>query len=196
MLLPAKLDEMASVRVNEAWGSISPTTNRILPNDVFVGRTLVDLENSSFPVRVANVSDSGRTIRKGTELATCEMVESVFAEEESTPSAVNQEAEVPSLVRDLYEHSAVNLNDDQKVTLWKLLCEFSDVFSEVSHDLGRTSKVKHTIDTGDARPIRQPATRLPLSRMKEASRLISDMSKQFIVESLDSASCACQEKGW
>ena len=81
VLLPAKLDEMASVRVNEAWGSISPTTNRILPNDVFVGRTLVDLENSSFPVRVANVSDSGRTIRKGTELTTCEMVESVFAEE-------------------------------------------------------------------------------------------------------------------
>ena len=44
------------------------------------------------------------------------MVESVFAEEESTPFAMNQETEVPSLVRDLYEHGAVNLDDDQKVT--------------------------------------------------------------------------------
>ena len=179
-LLPARLDEMGSV--NEAWGSVSPTTKRILPNDVLVGRTLVDLRNSSFPVRVANVSDSSRTIRKGTELATCEMVESVCTGEESTPSAMNRKTEVPSQVRDLYERSAVNLDDDQKVTLRKLLCEFSDVFSEGSHDLGRTSEVKHTIDTGDARPIRQPARRLPLSRMEEASQLISDMSKQGIIE--------------
>ena len=56
------------------------------------------------------------------------------------------------------------------------------MFSEGSHDLGRTSEVKHTIDTGDARPIRQPARRLPLSRMEEASQLISDMSKQGIIE--------------
>ena len=42
-LLPARLDEMGSV--NEAWGSVSPTTKRILPNDVLVGRTLVDLRN-------------------------------------------------------------------------------------------------------------------------------------------------------
>ena len=54
------------------------TAKRILPNDVLIGRTLVDLQNSSFPVRVANVSNSSRTIRKGTELATCEMVESVL----------------------------------------------------------------------------------------------------------------------
>ena len=97
------------------------------------------------------------------------MVESVFTGEESTPSAMNRKTEVPSQVRDLYERSADNLDDDQKVTLRKLLCEFSDVFSEGSHDLGRTSEVKHTIDTGDARPIRQPARRLPLSRLEEKS---------------------------
>ena len=90
--------------------------------------------------------------------------------------------QVPSQVRDLYERNVVNLDDDQKVALRELLCEFSDVFSEGSHDLVRTSEVKHTIDTGDARPIRQPARRLLLSRKEEASKLISDMSKQGIIE--------------
>ena len=117
-LLPAKLDEMGSS--NEAWGSIKPTTKRILPNDALVGRTLVDLRNSSFSVRVANVSDSSRTSRKGTELATCEMVESVLTGDEFTRSAINRKREVPSQVRDLYERNAVNLDDDQKVTLRKL----------------------------------------------------------------------------
>ena len=181
-LLPAKLDEIGDV--NEAWGSVSPTTKRILPNDVLVGRTLVDLRNSSFPVRVANVSDSSRTIRKGTELATCEMVESAVTGDESTCSAMSRETvrDIPRQVRDLYERSAINLDNDQTVTLRKLLCEFSDVFSEGSHDLGRTSEVKHTFDTGDARPIRQPPRRLPLSKMEEASKLISDMSTQGIIE--------------
>ena len=170
-LLPAKLDGRGSV--DEAWGSVSPTAKRILPNDVLIGKKLVDLRNSSFPVRVANVSDSSRTIRKGTELATCEMVESVLTGDGSPCSAMNRETEIPRQVRDLYERSAVNLDDGQKVTLRKLLCEFSDVFSEGSPDLGRTSKVKHTTDTGDARPIRQPARRLPLSKMEEALKLIS-----------------------
>ena len=95
---------------------------------------------------------------------------------------MNWETEIPRQVHDLYERSAVNLDNGQKVTLWKLLCEFSDVFSEGSHDLGRTSKVKHLIDTGDDRPIRQPARWLPLSKMEEASKLISDMSTQGIIE--------------
>ena len=42
--------------------------------------------------------------------------------------------------------------------------------------------MKHTIDTGDARPIRQPPRQLPLSNMGEASKLMSDMSTQGIIE--------------
>lgn len=90
-LFPAKLDELSSV--DEMWGSVSPTTKRILPSDVLVGRTLVNLRNSSFPVRVANVLDNSRTICKGTKLAACEMVESVLSGDKS---AMNRDTEVPN----------------------------------------------------------------------------------------------------
>ena len=60
------------------------------------------------------------------------------------------------------------------------MCEFADVFSKRSHDLGRTSEVKHRIDKGDVRQIRQSARRWPLSKLEEASRLVSEMNKHCV----------------
>lgn len=48
--------------------------------------------------------------------------------------------------------------------------------------MGRTSRVKHKIDTGASRPIRQSARRLPISKMKEAAKAIDDMKEQGIIE--------------
>ena len=38
----------------------------------------------------------------------------------------------------------------------QLLAKFSDVFSAGPHDLGCTDLVKHHIDTGSSKPVRQP----------------------------------------
>ena len=54
-------------------------------------------------------------------------------------------------VSDLFEHSSVNVGVDQREKIHSFLTEFADVFSTGPQDLGRTSKVKHKIDTGDAR---------------------------------------------
>ena len=70
-LLPGKLD--GEYDTNGAWGSVSPTTKRVLPNDLLVDRT-VDLRRPGFPVRVANISDFSRTIPEGTELTTISVV--------------------------------------------------------------------------------------------------------------------------
>ena len=44
-----------------------------------------------------------------------------------------------------------------------MLTEYQDVFSKGTEDMGCTDLVKHQIDTGEARPIRQPPRRLPIA---------------------------------
>ena len=48
--------------------------------------------------------------------------------------------------------------------------------------MGKTNVVKHTINTGDARPIRQQPRRLPFHQREEVQRLLRDMLKQGVIE--------------
>ena len=91
-------------------------------------------------------------------------------------------AELPHHLRDLYERSATDLTAKEAEQLLDLLLEFSDVFSEGSHDLGRTDMVKHQINTNGAAPIRQSPRRLPLAKREAATKAIDEMSKQGVIE--------------
>ena len=52
----------------------------------------------------------------------------------------------------------------QREELAAMLTEYQDVFSKGPEEMGCTDLVKHQIDTGEARPIRQPPRRLPIAK--------------------------------
>ena len=83
---------------------------------------------------------------------------------------------------ELFERSCKDLDPGQRKDLVNLLSEFSDVFAASPSDLGRTEVVRHEIDTGDARPIRQPARQLPIHRRNEAEEHVKDMLERGIIE--------------
>ena len=61
---------------------------------------------------------------------------------------------VPPHLKDLFERSIVNLNDDQAIALGKTLIDFSDVFAKNDFDIGCFSGgIVHDIDTGDSKPV-------------------------------------------
>jgi hypothetical protein len=55
-----------------------------------------------------------------------------------------------------------------------------------NEDYGRTNKVYHRIDTGDARPIRQTPRRMPLAKQAEVSEMLDDMEPRGAIVELDS----------
>ena len=108
-------------------------------------------------------------------------------------------AELPHHMRDLYDRSVTDLTAEEARQLYDLLHEFSDVFSENSHDLGRTDMVKHLINTGGAAPIRQPPRKLPLAKREEAIGAVKEMYKQGVIEpsaSPWSSRSSCEEERW
>lgn len=190
-LVPGKLDGAFSTY--ETWGSVCPAGDGSFSKKILVGRTLVTLGNSAFPVRVVNVSDASLNVAKGSELAVCEAVEYVSSVEPLENPKSN--TEIPSHIYKLFERSSTYLDKDQKDKLHTLLTEYADIFSSGPQDIGKTSKVKHSIDTGESRPIRQPARRLPLAKLDLASKAIKEMSDQGVIESSSSPWTACKEEG-
>lgn len=89
-------------------------------------------------------------------------------------------------VETVWRNSCEGLCPQQCARLWALLAEFQDSFATCPEETGRTHLVQHSIDTGDARPIRQQPRRLPLARQGVADRILTEMQEADIIEPSDS----------
>ena len=74
------------------------------------------------------------------------------------------------------------LNPDELDQLKKLLIRSSDVFALNDNELGCTGLVKHTIDTGDHPPIKQPPYRAPVVYREKIEQTVADMQARGIVK--------------
>jgi len=66
--------------------------------------------------------------------------------------------------------------------LMQLLIDYCGVFSFDEADLGRTSVIKHSIDTQGARPVRQPLRRQPPVHQEAIRDHVQTMLKQGVIE--------------
>ena len=74
------------------------------------------------------------------------------------------------------------LTEDQKQSLLEVLSEYADIFAEDTSQLGRTSLVKHHIDTGDHQPIRSRPYRVSPFKKEIMTEHIKDMEKNNIIK--------------
>jgi hypothetical protein len=84
------------------------------------------------------------------------------------------------------EAARPHLSNGKFQELEELLAEYENIFAADSEDHGRTNKLYHRIDTGDARPIRQPSRRLPLPKQAEVSEILDDMQCRRVIEESES----------
>ncbi|XP_053376865.1 uncharacterized protein LOC128547752 [Mercenaria mercenaria] len=103
-----------------------------------------------------------------------------------SPSGGN--LEVPEHLKDLYERSVTDLTEEQAVKLSELLIKYQDVFAKSPEDLGRNNSVLHKINTGQAKPIRQPPRRQPIG--------IRDTEKEEVYKMLDRGVIEQSKSSW
>ena len=167
--LPPLSESVVPVTVSGAtehqkWGLLEQTSSPHPYNDLLVARTLVNLDGKQIPLRVMNLSTLPQKINKGAELAHCETLpanctmETDATDDLRVVGAVQNlggETKLPHHLTDLYNRSTKNLTRSESSEVFKLLCEFADIFSTDHSDLGCTDLVQHHINTGNAAPIRQ-----------------------------------------
>ena len=151
---------------------------------VVVARALVQPKDARVPARLLNVSEEAVRIHQGTKLATLSPVETP-----PTPTACIASAAVESvtsekreMLRALAGGDNKELGDGEKEKLFSLLLMYAHVFTGPEEELGRTSRLRHSILTGDAPPIRQAVRRIPPHRRKEVQDLLEDMLKKNVIK--------------
>jgi len=98
-----------------------------------------------------------------------------------------KEQEVPKHIQDLYERSTQGLDNRETDIAKEKLVSYSKLFAETSEELGQSDVVEHTIDTGDNRPVKQRARRIPIAHQEIAENMVSEMLKKKVIRSSTSA---------
>jgi len=88
------------------------------------------------------------------------------------------DADVPLHLRPMFEDATEGRSEEEKVAVAELIKEYQDVFSKTNEDLGLTNICEHAIDTGDAKPIKQPPRRTPRAFAGEEDAAIEKLLKQ------------------
>ena len=168
----------------------------LIPNSIVSSKT--DRKSCSYiPVILRNESDRYVHLKKGHFVGCAEEVDEIVTTADKQPDVVpdpnpihldvnsdrvRQIEEVPIHLQDLWKRSCEHLTDDQAKTLAKVLIEYQDIFSTTDTDLGKFSEIKHKIDTGDARSVRQKMRRTAFNFEAEEKDHLEGLLKAEVIE--------------
>ena len=100
-----------------------------------------------------------------------------------TVASVEQEKPIHEkkrqLLWDLVVRSGDSLTDSQRELLFVV---YEDVFTSTPDDFGRTKEIRHTIDVGNAPPIRQPICHIPPICRKDARHLLQGILSKGVIK--------------
>ena len=74
------------------------------------------------------------------------------------------------------------LNPEQAQDLHEFLGDHHEAFCLEEHERGETDLITMEIDTGDARPQKQPARRMPFAVRREVAKQLSNMQKAGVIQ--------------
>lgn len=151
---------------------------------------VIDSKSNCHAANIVNYCNEEIKLYPNTNLGTCRsLVEEI---QETQRCAIIKEPEkdgkeFPKHLEDLFCRSSGHLTEVEKEELKDLLWQYQDVFSKNNQDIGRTHRVEHRIETGNAAPIRTQPRRLPIGKKKTEQEEVQKMLDNGIIEPSRSA---------
>ena len=159
-------------------GLVEPLEHGLLQSKgLGVARAVVGVHDV-IPVRVMNVHQTSRVVKRGMSVATLTPVNEtdIFC-----GSDHQGPEELAHHVKDLYKETISKLDNEYHSQVAELLMDYSDVFSSGTYDIGKTGMIKHHIHTGDAVPVRQPPRRKPPDQREEIERQVKGLLSEGLI---------------
>ena len=153
---------------------------------VRVAHAIVCPNSSIVPVRLLNPRPETVTVYKNTQLAVLEKLEATPPQVKLPVSLVHAESVIPQQKREMLwqivERCGSGLNDEQKQAFFLLLTAYADVFAMTKEDMGRTGKLRHSVFTGSAAPVRQQVQQIPPHKKEEVHNLVEEMLHNDVIK--------------
>ncbi|XP_023723638.1 uncharacterized protein LOC111873286 [Cryptotermes secundus] len=184
-MIPTECEGIVMARMENPLGVenglVEPSSHVHPPEGIYIARTVVQ-DCQEVPVRVLNVTHWDQKLMRGSPLAHCEPVTLV-----TLPDVGQHQAQdLSSKLEDVIIMARSHLTNEEFQELKELLAEYADIFAGDNKDYGRTSKVYHRIDMGDALPIQQPLRRVSMAKQVDVKEMPDNMQRQGVIEESDS----------
>ncbi len=163
-------------------------------NGLFVARSLVPATSVYLPVTVCNTRDTPLHMREGTSLGLTEPIEcikdDVQCQATENHSLPDRSTEVKRLIDNVIYSLPSELSSNQVERMHNILWKYSNCLSISEFDLGYTDLVQHTINTGNAAPIRQTLRRQPLAYQAQIDDHVQRMLQAGVIIPSSSPWCS------
>lgn len=185
MVITAKLDvPLKGLIPHDCAGVFEPHhTNHSYPGFAW---TVAKAEQGSIYVKVADPSSEAVILHAGTRIGTFHATSGSNRDKHTAmeASVCNVNVHMPVMSRPpvLPDMSNSDLTSAQHLKLKDTLNSFSDVFSQHSHDFGRTQLVTHKITTSRDTPISQRAHRTSPAMKAEMHRQVEELQAEDLIE--------------
>lgn len=144
------------------------------------GKTILSVENHSLhPVTLEQGEVLG-TLGPAQEVTTIGAMNANANEQEWYDLKVESDERMEQLLKELEIENT--LSDQELNQLRTVVSSFSDVFALDESELGQTDLIKHSIDTGGSRPVKQLPYRTPFSLRGKMEGMISQMLEQGVIK--------------
>ena len=168
---------------------MSPRSSLPEKYSIFGASELVRVSDvGTIPIRMVNPSAQPVKIYRITRLGDFEVVDSSIETFELNSLEHSDSSPSPTTggshhdYSDLPDFSDSALSDGDKIKFRDLFNRYRDVFAFSNNQLGRTFLVHHSIDTGDALPIKQRPYRTTPENKRKSDRQVSDLLQRGIIQ--------------
>ena len=171
-----------------------------------VAKTLINATNDNVPVRLANFGDKSVQLCKGQTVAVVQPVDPEDIEEldDNIETSVSSDSvsdsqspglvasveedciELPAHLSEIVSNVSPQITESEKHKIKKLLHKYQHCFVGEDGVLGKTTLVKHRIDTGNAAPVKQRLRNPPIHLQDAVDKEIEKLLKKGIIEPSDS----------
>ncbi|CAG2219087.1 unnamed protein product [Mytilus edulis] len=182
-LVRGHINEYPSTKNEVGLGIIEPCDKFVAKDSALMARTLVKA-SETVPLRFMNVSNVVKIIRAGTIVGNISPIQDVISDDKNI-TEIHKDQNLRIELQKLLSNCSGNLSQEQKRGVENLLNEYKDLFAASDRDLGRTNLVRHTINTGNNAPVKQPPRRTPIHMREEVDRHIDDMLERGVIEPAD-----------
>lgn len=144
-------------------------------------------DQNTIPIRLLNPTNQPIKIYRRTRLGQFSPADADISTYELMQSDIETESkrEIPMATdkdnRNMLHKSNTELSPEQQTRLRALLQQYDDIFAYNSQQLGNSSVVKHTIDTGSNPPIRLRSYRTSPSNKEEIDKQVNEMLEAGII---------------
>ncbi|CAC5364025.1 unnamed protein product [Mytilus coruscus] len=164
---------------------------------LLVAKSLVDTENTIY-LAIMNLNSKSVKLKQCEQIAHLMTIEQVF-NEDNTESQIDsnsddiseqvntlKDIDMPVHLKSMLDKLSSDLKDEEKQKLSSLIHEYKDIFVGPDGFLGRTDRVKHYIDTSDAKPVKISTRRVALKQRD----VLEEELKKMIDKNLIEPSCS------